>query len=838
MPGAMALRAAERSKLPATRDALAKSSASRAATVAARAVPLKLASLLQPYRKEGRLSLRVERMHQRARLSRGRNNGDGSWSLASDELDDLEYLSPEGIADAQSLSVRIIGLDQDGTTLAIVEVQIQPGAKPPGNTQGAAAAAVAREQDAATQRLHDELASLKAVLVERDIELANARGPGERAEAETSRETLASELAAARESWQRELEQRLADAAARATAALEQTRGNWQAERAALVAKSETRAEDRLTEAQSSWQREAGDSLAKAEAAWKSAETKRAANAETAWREKSAGALAELNARCERAEKALSDARTKAPGKPARDDEENRRLRDEMASFRATLAERDALLIQARAAAEQAQTRLRHEAEAAVSKAITERKAAETARFDAAEAQWHKKSAAELSAMTARCDRAEAALSEARAQAVAAAKSAHDDSEHRLSGELAVLRSAIADRDRALAQARLDAEQSLQRMRQESDTTFAKAQAQWNDEEVARLSAVEAQSRLERALAEMSARCTRAETALAEAQDAAVAKSTLEKSAESRLREELTTARAVLSDRDAALAQTRLTAERALQRVQQESDTALAKAQAGWKAEEAARAAAAEAQWRKQSANALAEATARYKEAETALAQIRVRNGGLGKGDNESVGQLQREIAILQSALAERDGAVLHNRPSPELRETSPSRIAIRENHDWESGEPQEKSTPSPRRLIRDIVIVAALAASAIVLWPRIESYIPPGWLPNSDDGSSTVDTHARAPAPVATPVPPQKTATLIRSANIHSDPTKTAAVVSTLQRGAQVAVIDTRNNWTLVRIDAKGGKQQQGWVYNSFLKDVTDGGKIISPAAHSNSAR
>ena len=213
----MALRAAERSKLPATRDGLAKSSsAPRAAAVATRAIPLKLAPLLQPYRKEGRLSLRVERMHQRARLSRGRNNGDGSWSLASDELDDLEYLSPEGIADAQSLSVRIIGLDQDGTTLAIVEVPIQPGAKPSGSTQGAAAAAVAREQDAAIQHLRDELASLKAVLVERDIELANARRACERAEAETSRETLASELVAARESWQRELEQRLADAAARA----------------------------------------------------------------------------------------------------------------------------------------------------------------------------------------------------------------------------------------------------------------------------------------------------------------------------------------------------------------------------------------------------------------------------------------------------------------------------------------------------------------------------------------------------------------------------------------------------------------------------------------------
>ena len=67
----MALRASERGKMPATRDGLAKTpSAARATAVAARAIPLRLASLLQPYRKEGRLSLRVERMQQLGTYSR------------------------------------------------------------------------------------------------------------------------------------------------------------------------------------------------------------------------------------------------------------------------------------------------------------------------------------------------------------------------------------------------------------------------------------------------------------------------------------------------------------------------------------------------------------------------------------------------------------------------------------------------------------------------------------------------------------------------------------------------------------------------------------------------
>jgi hypothetical protein len=122
----MALRATERAKKPAAKDVPAKS-----ASGPSRAIPLALAPLLLPYRKHGKLSLRVERMPQRARLSHGRNNGDGSWSLASDELEDLEYLAPEGSDGADTLSIRIIGLSQGGTTLAILDVPVSPAARKP-----------------------------------------------------------------------------------------------------------------------------------------------------------------------------------------------------------------------------------------------------------------------------------------------------------------------------------------------------------------------------------------------------------------------------------------------------------------------------------------------------------------------------------------------------------------------------------------------------------------------------------------------------------------------------------------------------------------------------------
>jgi hypothetical protein len=825
----MALRAAERGKLPVTRDGLAKSSSAvRAAAVAARAIPLKLAPLLQPYRKEGRLSLRVEHMQQRARLSRGRNNGDGSWSLASDELDDLEYLSPEGMGDAQSLSVRIIGLDQDGTTLAILEVPLLHGGKPASAGQGGAATAVARDQDALIERQRDELKSLKSVLAEREAELANIRHAAERKETELSPDNLASELAAARESWKRELEQRLADAAAQSTATLERAQTTWQAEQAALIAKAEKRTDDRVAEAEERSRREAKDTLVRTEAAWKAAEAKRLADSEAGWREKSASALTEAAARCERAEKLLSEARAKGPAKPTRDDAENRRLREELTTLRAALVERDSSLVRVRSEAERERERLRREQETALSNATTVWKDAEAARSTSAEALWRKQFASVLAEQTARCNRAEAALAETRARAGAAAKSARDEAVHRLREELAALREALSDRDAALDQARLDAEQSLQRARRDSEATLAQAQTRWKDEETARLAASEAQWRTqsERVLSEMSARCERADEALSDAQAEVAVKSVQDASEERRLCEELASLHAVLGDRDMALAQTRLTAERALQRVQQEADRALAKAQASWKAEETARLSAAEAQWRKQSASALAEATARFKEAETALAHIRIRGGGHEKGESETVSALRGEIAVLQSALADRDNDLLHARPTPESREASSPRIAIRENHDWESAELDEKTSKTPRRLIRDVVVVAALAASAIIFWPRLESYVPAGWLPGAAESSSTTDAQVRLPAPVAAPVPLQRMAIVIRAANVRADPAKTATVMSTLQHGMQVATIGERNNWTLVRIDTKGSKPQQGWVYSSFLKNEPDGEK------------
>ena len=61
------------------------------APIVQRRMPVDFRPLLKPHKKAGRLCLRIERMAQGARISAGRRNTDNSWSLASDELEDLHY---------------------------------------------------------------------------------------------------------------------------------------------------------------------------------------------------------------------------------------------------------------------------------------------------------------------------------------------------------------------------------------------------------------------------------------------------------------------------------------------------------------------------------------------------------------------------------------------------------------------------------------------------------------------------------------------------------------------------------------------------------------------------
>src|SRR5579863_182683 len=210
-------------------------------------IPLDLAPLLSPYRQYKNLSLRIERLPDRARLTKGRNNADHTWSLTPDELDDLVYLPPAGLVKAHTIAIRIINLDGEyGATLATLDLPVSPRLAP----SRSAAAAVGTPDDtteaidpAELSRLRDEAAAAQAALAQRDKELADTRQKLEHANDESVQQRLEAELARSRTAWQAELEKRLATAAYEAAAKLEASRVAWQTEQQDRVARSNAQAQ-------------------------------------------------------------------------------------------------------------------------------------------------------------------------------------------------------------------------------------------------------------------------------------------------------------------------------------------------------------------------------------------------------------------------------------------------------------------------------------------------------------------------------------------------------------------------------------------------------------------
>jgi len=174
---------------------------------AIRVVPLDLAPLVAPYRGQGRISLRIERLPHRTRLSRGQNNGDRSWSLSWDELDRLNYLAPDNLAGPQTLSIRVIRVDGgDGATVAVFEYTV-PG------PEGAKLAAIdgsLGSDHAAVAELNRQLAEANAALATQEAEFAAQRESLEKEWKAQSVQAVESELTAARLAWESELNSRLA----------------------------------------------------------------------------------------------------------------------------------------------------------------------------------------------------------------------------------------------------------------------------------------------------------------------------------------------------------------------------------------------------------------------------------------------------------------------------------------------------------------------------------------------------------------------------------------------------------------------------------------------------
>lgn len=412
-------------------------SAAKATPDVLRPIPVRLHRLLEPHKKHGKLTLRIEKLPSRARFSSGTLTGDRAWSLTREELDGLNYLLPEGVDENHSWSVRIIGLER-GDTLSVIEVSV---AQVRGEVSDEAPVAV---DETAIVALREELARMKSSLGEREGQLVEARQALEHIPAAGGPDPEA-----LRAAWKAEEAQRFAAAEAKwqeASANLESGRAASRAEAAEhfkiaearwmeTIAKQAREAQGQLEAANRRWQQEAETALAKAEQDWKAGEAARVAALQTQWQQKSDRALSELRAEA---------GKSKVHG----NDAELKELANSVALWQAKVSERDETLARTGKALEAERAGRQHDAQEAHNALLLaerDKNSGEASKLAEAETFWRSQAAQQVNQATRRAEAAESVLADLRIRSA-------DNT--RLENEMSTLRATLAAREVELAQTR------------------------------------------------------------------------------------------------------------------------------------------------------------------------------------------------------------------------------------------------------------------------------------------------------------------------------------------------------------------------------------------------
>ncbi|MBN9578369.1 MAG: hypothetical protein J0H26_08370 [Alphaproteobacteria bacterium] len=558
-----------------------------------RALAFDLGPAVAPYKKKGRLSIRVERLPHQARLSQGRNNGDRSFSLTLDELEDLEYLFPESLESAHSLAVRIISLDDgDGSTLAVLDIPVSPADNriglQPEKAPRNGASIIDLADSAELLHLRDELAKARATL--------------------QSLET--------RHREERKAAQKLADAA------LAQDRAARQAEEDDRFAALEQRVEKRLLDARAAWEQEAQSEqdavLAAAEAEWKVEEAARIRDAEAKWRAEAAHAL-------EAAAKAAKSAHAKDAQAALIP------LQQQLAVAQEQLAARDAALKDALAAKAGA------DADAARVKAALQE-------AEQASAELENKIAQQHSANRAAGKEAKQAVEAALAKAEAETRAVKDET----AAEVRRLQAELAAAQKAIVEAQAEGKRA-------SEAALGKAEAAWKSAEATRLSAAEAAWRetaaRDAAAAKAAIDAEKKTAAIAVQHLQAELDAAQKASAEAVVRWQAQSA-AELADAKAAW-QRESDAKYDAALAGWKAD--VEKAETAWREEAGAQLAAAKEEWQAESDRRLADVQGHAARAEAAIAKIRDdAQKARSQGDAE-MRRLREDLAKTQALLSVRD---------------------------------------------------------------------------------------------------------------------------------------------------------------------------------------
>jgi uncharacterized protein YgiM (DUF1202 family) len=184
---------------------------------------------------------------------------------------------------------------------------------------------------------------------------------------------------------------------------------------------------------------------------------------------------------------------------------------------------------------------------------------------------------------------------------------------------------------------------------------------------------------------------------------------------------------------------------------------------------------------------------------------------------------LREELAAMQATLWDRDIELAVVRAArEEAREEITAENAIVLKPDRIGGSADSEGQPKKRRLWRDIVIAASLAAAGAVAYPIVAPLVAglSGPAPMSLSAGDAANDELNL-------------VVVNHAANMRADASASAAVTSNLPRGAKVVAVEKRGSWTLVRVEDASGKTEprQGWVASSFLDAADGSGKAADPA-------
>lgn len=744
--------------------------------VSPQGIPLDLGPLLAPYQHHKQLSVRVEQLPQLARLSKGRNNGDCTFSLKLDELLGLVYLPPPGSNGAPiTLAVRILNLDDDyATTLALIDQPVPPepnyeaGAKRKlrvvdtpedieGDAEGepaepAALQSIHVKRTDASNELAGELSDLHQQLetsTEDDEE--NYKQALQSAEAALARDFV-EQIAAAKEQLEREFADRLAKSLLQA----EENKAETEADHAQANSIKELEEEISGLRQQLDAAATAGD-IDIEEVRKQAIEAAKAAKAaETAH----AREITELQGAHARALE-VQDAATREQLKQEFTERlaEIQSQAEEKIRAQATAADKRAE--EAEASLTETRQTLEAEAASALSTARDTWRAEEAERFAAAEQKFED----ERAQLRQQHENANSDVAEMRKQAIEAVKTEHAAA---LTAQLAATKEKLETEftERlAIAQNQADAE---------AEATLSTARESWQAEEATHLAA--AQKEFEDELAQLRQQhdsdtavdadieelrqqsMSAAETAKA-AHAAEIADL---KSAHARALEELASANEKPTEPGTAD-----DTDKAVRAAEDKIEARLTKARQVWQADAAAKLAAARETWQAEEAQRLAAAKAAWQ--------------------GHSQGPTTRERAF-------------------------------RQQRNW-----------MPRRAHMVTIAFVCLIGFALLL---------PGVRSLAVEGSTTAITglkgyigSLRTPPPVIEPAsvetpqtPPSNplAATAARpvvnvtSANVRATPSADANLVKILPRGSAVSVLGSEKGWQLIRFG--DGAQDIGWVFGDLL--------------------